>query len=290
MTKRPSGLHLDGHGSPVLINKPVKPTWWGFLKEIRHWMFLVPMLASFARAKVFSHMRLGMLWLVIRPAVLVAGVAALVANFINIPNANNHLLGSTILGLGFWYSFHRCLMHLGRSHIRLKTVARDFPAVPRFILVLAGFGPALVEAGVVMGVSLLCFAIVTVVQDGTIHLASRFFVLAPTATLVVALFAIAFSLVVSHLTDEARDTWLFYKYFLNAVFLLTPILYPITAVPASLLAFVWINPFSGAVEAFRAAFLPIPLNVGALAFSAATSLAAVLVSLYVSFRFERRLR
>ena len=69
---------------------------------------------------------------------------------------------------------------------------------------------------------------------------------------------------------------------------LTPVVYPVTMVPERWHWLIFLNPMSGIIEGFRAAFLGKPFDLGALGISAMVAVAMFVAGVAYFERVERR--
>jgi len=109
----------------------------------------------------------------------------------------------------------------------------------------------------------------------------------PVAIVVAALLAIGAGLWVAALNVEYRDVRVVIPFVLQIGMYVTPIVYPITAIPARYRAVAALNPMTGIAQTFRATLFGLPIPWAALAWSAFVSLALVVSGAYYFRRMER---
>jgi len=69
----------------------------------------------------------------------------------------------------------------------------------------------------------------------------------------------------------------------------TPVIYPLSAIPARYRWFIELNPLTGVVKGFRTAFLGEAADLAQLGYSAAWALAALALGIFYFYRTERDL-
>lgn len=129
---------------------------------------------------------------------------------------------------------------------------------PLELLPLVKFASALVQGMISAGVLVLGLAV-----QGALH---PTLVLLPLAWLPLLLLMLGSGYFLAALGVFLRDTAQAVQVVLPFLFFLTPIVYPLEAVPSNLLVVVWLNPIAHVVEdCRRAALFGVPLNWRALA-------------------------
>lgn len=116
--------------------------------------------------------------------------------------------------------------------------------LPRSIFVIASLGGAVIN----MGIALIGLLIVLLVNS--VPLYSTWLML-PLAVAVLALFALGVTLLVATLAVFVGDVAHMYQLLVQALFFLTPIVYPVEIVPSGLRWLVQLNPMTTFVELFR---------------------------------------
>ncbi|HEX4124950.1 MAG TPA: ABC transporter permease [Tepidisphaeraceae bacterium] len=104
--------------------------------------------------------------------------------------------------------------------------------------------------------------------------------------LTLASLGIAFTL--SALTVTYRDFRFIMQFLVQAWMLLSPVIFPVTIVPARFRWAVALNPMCGVIDGFRAALLGMPWHPGELAISAAATAALFAFGLFYFRKTERR--
>jgi homopolymeric O-antigen transport system permease protein len=112
-------------------------------------------------------------------------------------------------------------------------------------------------------------------------------VLSPLVVILAAAFSLGAGLWVAALNVEYRDVRILIPWVLQIAMYATPVVYPLSAIPAR---YHWIaiaNPMTGIVEAFRATVFGTPLPMAALLWSVFASLVLVVSGAFYFRRMER---
>lgn len=117
--------------------------------------------------------------------------------------------------------------------------------LPRSVFVVATLGSAVIN----MGIALLALLPVIVASRAPLHLT---WLMLPAAIALLALFTLGVTLAVATLAAFVGDVAHMYPLLVQALFFLTPIVYPPEIVPAELRWLVQLNPLSSFVDLFRA--------------------------------------
>src|SRR5262249_22715417 len=94
--------------------------------------------------------------------------------------------------------------------------------------------------------------------------------------------------ILASLTVFYRDFRYTIPFLLQILFYLSPVIYPVSLLPARYQWVIALNPMCGLIDAYRSAILGTPWKPGALALSTVINLALFLLALYYFRRTERR--
>jgi lipopolysaccharide transport system permease protein len=201
---------------------------------------------------------LGVWWLIIRPLVpAVTFIFAFTAiKPIGTPGDTPYPI-FLLSGLMTWQLFQSGVTYLPRTMTWTQSIMRR-TYFPRLLIPLAGFGPPLIEVG------LLCVVFAVVVGmswSGTgqwpLHLGWQTFWLLP-AILGALLFALSIGMVMSIVALFFRDVRFIVGYFAQIFMFLTPVVYPVTFIPQQYHWLLYVlNPMAQMVEASRWALIGI---------------------------------
>ena len=111
--------------------------------------------------------------------------------------------------------------------------------------------------------------------------------LLPVPLLLAALLAVGVGLWVAAMNVEYRDVRVVVPFILQIGMYVTPIVYPLTAIPPRFRSIAALNPMTGIAETFRAALLGLPVPYSALGWSAFVAVAAAVSGAFYFRRMER---
>ena len=232
----------------VTVIEPRLPGLRERLRELIAYRRLMPYFAGRALEKTYARTKLGVPWLVVRPLGDTATRAFVFGSVLNAPSAAGapYFL-FFLVGMSAWHLFDRSLLWSTRSlELNRRLLTKLY--FPRLVLPFAGVAPALVEFGVYLVLiagTLGYFAI----SDGHLYLAAAPRLLTALAGyLIAAGLAIGLGLWTSVLGANARDVRFSLRYVTEAWFFLTPVIYPLSALPHVARELVWFNPMTPAVE------------------------------------------
>jgi lipopolysaccharide transport system permease protein len=112
--------------------------------------------------------------------------------------------------------------------------------------------------------------------------------LAPLIVLLAAFFALGLGLWIAALNIEYRDVRIVIPWILQIAMYVTPVVYPLAALPERYRLIAALNPMSGIVEAFRAALFGTAVPATPLLWSVAASLIFLVTGAFYFRRAERR--
>ena len=105
-------------------------------------------------------------------------------------------------------------------------------------------------------------------------------------TALAALIAAAIGIWTSALNVKYRDIRYALPFVIQILMFLTPVIYPVSFLPAEWRWVLRLNPLSGIIEGFRDAIFGRPFNFSGLAISAGVTLGLLLAAAYVFKRME----
>lgn len=194
---------------------------------------------------------LGPLWFFIQPIlttvtymIIFGGIAGISTN--GIPQPVFYMAGITV-----WNYFSDCLT---KTSSIFTTNASIFGKVyfPRLIMPLS-----IVVSGLIrLGIQLLLFLLVWgyfMVKGAPLH-PNAFILLVPFLFIVSALMSLGIGMIFSSMTTKYRDLTQLLSFGIQLGMYATPVIYPMSRIPAKYLWIVQLNPLSSIVETFRYAF------------------------------------
>ena len=231
--------------APDTIRSSVRHAW-----AERH---LAPRLGVRVLIKLAAGTKLGLAWLAIRPLMDTVGATLLFGGVLQVasPGPAPYFI-FVLAGLTGWRLFQRTVFYLTRSFDVYRKVMKEVP-LPLLLIPLAAFAFPAVEIAVyfvVFAVSILAFWGIDgqfYLQVDTLALVGGFGLILTTA--------LGIGLWTSVLNGKARDVRLTVRYILEFWLFLTPVVYPLSALPK---AYEWIaavNPMTAPIELVKAGLL-----------------------------------
>lgn len=201
--------------------------------------------------KSYARTKLGWSWILLRP-ILDTGTRVLIfGGVLKAPSSGSvPYLVFFMFGMAIWTLFGRTMYWATRSiDLNRRMVSKIY--FPRLVLPFGCAWPGIVEFFVYCGLLAIVLGFY-VVTDHTFYLQMSPKLLASAGGLLMAL-ALAFGvgLFTSVLGATARDVRFSLNYVLNFWFLVTPVLYPLDAIPDKYRPFAELNPMTSIVELMK---------------------------------------
>jgi lipopolysaccharide transport system permease protein len=198
---------------------------------------------------LYAQTVLGMAWLVIRPGFTVVAFTLALGTVLGVSTAPiPHLLFS-LVSFSIWIVFGRGLVYGTRSIQRNSRIMRQF-YFPRIMVHIASIGPALAEGLVVTICAVIGLTYFVLIGTWQLQVGWHTLLVIP-ALLLLLLLLIGVSAVTAVMNSYVRDTRYAISYASGALMLITPVFYPVTAVPARFQVYMWLNPLTSIMEVFR---------------------------------------
>lgn len=253
--------------------------------EVWHYRRLLSFIGDRALRKTYRRTVLGWLWLFINPLFPIALRAIVFGALLGVGSNGLPYFLFLLAGTVAWDVFAASLMWGTRSlemHGDLTTQIYH----PRALLPLGNMAPALLNLGLKVGVFVLALLFYGV-KDGQWYLRGDLSILWAFAALALAfLCALAISFFTSIWGESARDIRFGLGQLLSVWYLLTPVLYPMSQVPAEHRQWMLLNPLAIIVETFKWGLFGVGEFYGeAFGFTAA---AVILLLVGGSMYFTRR--
>jgi lipopolysaccharide transport system permease protein len=164
---------------------------------------------------------------------------------------------------------------VGNTHLISKVY------FPRLLIAMASIGVGLVDFAVALAVMLVLMAYYGV--GFTWHLAA-----VPVLTLLMLVVAFGVGSLLAALCGMYRDVRYVVPPLMQLAMFASPVIYPVSLVPAQWRWAFYLNPLVGIIDGFRSALLGQPFNLPAIAASAAVALLSVWIGFSYFRRVERR--
>jgi lipopolysaccharide transport system permease protein len=223
---------------------------------------------------------LGAAWAIIRPLTTMVIFSIVFGRLANMPSDGSPYPVFVYAALLPWTFFATALASGSASLVgSAQLVSKVY--FPRLVIPLASVGSAVVD--LLVSTSVL-FALMAWYHVGwTLHL------LAVPALMVLLVFAaLGTGMLLSAITVSSRDFTHITPFLIQAWMYVTPVVFPLSIVPERWRWLVYLNPMTGVIEGFRAAFLGKPFDWPGLGFSVAIALGVFALSIAYFEKVERR--
>jgi lipopolysaccharide transport system permease protein len=258
------------------------PRGWRMLDWRELWAYreLLWVLASRDVRVRYKQTVLGASWAILRPFTAMLIFSVVFGQLGKMPSEGFPYPVFVYAGLLPWTFFASALTASGQSLVgSAQLITKVY--FPRLIIPLASVGAALVDLLVSTGVLLAIMAWYSV--GWTWHLLA-----APLLLVAVVFASLGIGTLLAALTVAYRDFTHLTPFIVQIWMYATPVIFPVTLVPAQWRWLLYLNPMTGLTEGFRSTFLGKPFDVIGLASSLAV--AAVLFAMGVAYfeHAERR--
>lgn len=239
-----------GAEAALWVIEPQRDQLWARVVEFWRYRRVLWFLASRAVQGRYEGTTLGIFWLFARPLIPILIAALVFGGFLRIPSEGVPYLLFFLTGVVPWQLFERSVLFGTRGLEQHRSLIKKL-YFPRIMAPLASMAPAVVDffvfIGLVIGVGLFYLW-----QDGRLYLRVGPAVLVGLAMMVFAILC-AFSVVLwtSILQVRHRDVRFTMRYVMQFWFYLTPVFYPVSAVPPDVRWIVHLNPIAAVVATFR---------------------------------------
>ena len=265
---------------PTFRIRPTKG--WARLNVLELWKYrdLLWILVERDIKLIYKQTALGIIWVVLQPLIAAVIFAVIFGYVAKLPSDGAPYLLFVFCGLTVWTYFSQGLQRAGNSLVRsAHLISKVY--FPRLLIPLANTLGALVDFVVVLVVLFVLMAIYGV--PFTFRLAAIPFFL-----FFMALTATGAALWFSALSVKYRDCTYALPYFVQVWMYASPVVYPISMVPAKWQPLFALNPAVGFIEGFRWAVLGrSALNLNVLCITIVMSLVALFSGAFFFRRAER---
>ena len=223
---------------------------------------------------------LGLAWAVLQPVFSMLVFTVIFGKFAKIPSEDLPYAVFCYAGLLPWTFFSASVTHGGQSLVNQQNLLTKI-YLPRLFVPAASVGGGLVDLLVSFGVYAVILAIYQIVPSWQV-------VFLPILVLLTVLAALGFAFALAALTVAYRDFRYVVPFMIQALMYLSPVVYPVSIVPAKYHWLLAINPMAGIIDGYRSAILGKPWNPTTLSVSTASTLAVFLFGLFHFRRTERK--
>ena len=217
-------------------------------------------------AATYKQTILGPLWYIITPVFTTLSFTLVFGQIAQISTDGLPQILFYMLGITFWTYFSDCL---NRTAGTFLSNAGIFGKVyfPRLSVPLSTVVSNLIKFGIQLAL-FLAFLAVYYFRGANVH-PQWAVLLTPVLILMLGAFGLGAGIIVSALTTKYRDFQLLISFGVQLFMYATPIIYPLSAIPAKYRWLIVLNPMTSIVEALRFAFLGTgALDYAHLAYSA----------------------
>ena len=220
------------------------------LAEVWEYRGLLGFIGDRALRKMYRRTVLGWLWLFINPLFPVALRALVFGGLLGVDSNGLPYFLFLLAGTVVWDVFANSLMWGTRS-LEMNRDLTDQIYHPRALLPFGNMTPALLNFALKVGVFMVAL-IFYAARDGHAYVRTDVSILWALAAMALALlFALAISFFTSIWGEKTRDMRFALSQLLAVWYLLTPVLYPLSQVPAEQRGWVLLNPLAIIVETFK---------------------------------------
>jgi lipopolysaccharide transport system permease protein len=232
------------------VIEPQVPSLISRARDFWKYRHLVRYISVRALEKMYARTVLGRLWLFIRPLFEVVVGTVIFGSIIGVQSDNIPYFLFFLIGMTIWNLFSSSVMWITRSLEMNRSVLRN-RYVPRIILPIANGAPAWVNF-------VICACVILLTVLYYYRAEGRMYLVVGPATLLgigavalTAIFALAIGLWTSVLGANARDVRFALGYAMQFWFYLTPVIYPVSAIPERWRWLAKVNPMAPLVETFK---------------------------------------
>lgn len=222
------------------------------LKEVWAYRDLLYMLVKKDFVTFYKQTVLGPLWFIVQPLLTTVIYIILFGNIAKLSTDGLPQILFYLSGITVWNYFSESLT---KTSTVFTANAGMFGKVyfPRLIMPLSIVASALMKFAVQFGIFLAVLLYYVLFTD-TVH-PNSWILLTPLLILLMAMFALGMGMIFSSLTTKYKDLTFLLTFGTQLFMYITPVVYPISALPEKLRFLAVFNPLSSVFECFRYAFL-----------------------------------
>jgi len=201
---------------------------------------------------VYKQTILGPLWYLIQPLLTTITFTVIFGGIANLPTDGLPQFLFYMSGTVIWTYFSDCLTKTSNTFVGNANLFGKvyFPrlAVPVSILI-----SNLITFGIQFGLFLVFMAFFAL--NGSAVRPNIWILFSPVLVLMMAGLGLGFGIIISSLTTKYRDLRFLVTFGVSLLMYATPVIYPVSAIPARFQTLIRLNPMTPIVETFRYAFL-----------------------------------
>jgi lipopolysaccharide transport system permease protein len=200
--------------------------------------------------RLYRRTVLGKVWLVLRPVLPVVVAAFVFGQLLQIPSEGVPYFLFYLVGNTQWRLFARGFLFVSRSVTRSRSLSRRM-YFPRLLAPLSSLAPAIVDLGIHLALIALALGYYRVAAGRSYLGPASGWAWIPVSLVLTAALALAIGLWTSVAVARVRDLLFAIRHLFGPIFFVTPVLYPLSAVPERWRAWVELNPLTGLAVGFR---------------------------------------
>ena len=235
---------------------------------------------------VYKQTILGPLWYLIQPLLTTITFTVIFGNIAKLPTDGLPQFLFYMSGTVVWSYFASCLTKTSETFVQNANLFGKvyFPrlAVPVSILI-SNLITFLIQFAL-----FLAFVLFFALRGTPIQFNWPWILLSPVLILMMAGLGLGFGIIISSLTTKYRDLRFLVTFGVQLLMYATPVIYPVSSIPARFQWVIQANPMTPVIEAFRYAFLGAgSVDVNHLLYSFGFMLAVVLIGTVIFNRVEQ---
>ncbi len=202
--------------------------------------------------RMYTNTKLGMWWLPLRPLLAIVPRALIFGGVLNAPSNGTPYLLFFLVGLSAWMVVDRG-WYMGTRSLQMSARYLKRMYLPRLAPLVASVAPALLDFALYAGFGALAVAYFTVFDGGFPLELGVHTLLLPAALALLLALVIALSAWTAVFGARGRDARFTVRAVLGVWMLLTPVIYPLSAVPSGYRTAAELNPLTAPMEMVREA-------------------------------------
>lgn len=270
--------------TPELIIRPKKHLFDINLKEIWHYRDLILLLVRRDFVATYKQTVLGPLWYVITPLINVVVFTFIFNTIANISTEGVPPILFYLSGLTLWSYFSTALTGVSNTFVNNAGI---FGKVyfPRLVIPISLMISSMIKFGIQFSL-MLAIMLIYYFKGYQFHF-NAYTVLIPFIFLVTVLFALGCGIIISSLTTKYRDFQYLLGFGISLWMYITPIIYPVSIIPAAFRWLVLINPMAPLIEAFKYGMIGVgSVNVFMLSVSCISTLVLLAIGVIIFNKVE----
>jgi lipopolysaccharide transport system permease protein len=280
IVEAPSSDHRSSRATPQdssIVIEPAKP--WAAIDLPDLWAYreLLYFLVWRDLKVRYKQTVLGLGWVVFQPLFMTIIFTIFLGRLVRVPSDGVPYSLFAYAGIMFWTFFSGAVSNTGNCLVgNAQLITKVY--FPRLIIPMAAIIARLVDFGVAFVI------LVGLMLYYHINITPRV-ILVPLLTLLLACLALAFGLWTSALNVKYRDVGIALPVLIQLWMFVSPIVYPLSLVPAQWQLAYSLNPLAGIIEAFRSVLFGTKLHWTSLTISVSMT---VVFLVYAAYAFQSR--